>query len=90
MAVQKVAVQKMKANGLGLAYEQIGRPGDTPVLAIMGFGCQMVSWPDAFCGQFADRGFHLTRFDNRDIGLSTHLTEAGTPEIGAVMSADAW
>jgi pimeloyl-ACP methyl ester carboxylesterase len=83
-----MAVLKAKANGIELAYEQIGDAGDPPVLLIMGFGCQMVSWPDGFCEEFADRGFHVTRFDNRDVGLSTHLTEAGTPDIGALLRGE--
>ncbi|MFN8125680.1 MAG: alpha/beta hydrolase, partial [Candidatus Nanopelagicales bacterium] len=32
-----------------------------------------VWWPDGFCRQLADRGFHVARFDNRDTGLSTHF-----------------
>jgi pimeloyl-ACP methyl ester carboxylesterase len=80
-----MTVQTTKANGLELAYEQIGAAGDPEVLLIMGLGVQMNSWPDAFCAQLADRGFHITRFDNRDIGLSTHMTEAGTPDIAAIL-----
>jgi pimeloyl-ACP methyl ester carboxylesterase len=37
----------------------------------------MLAWPDDFCGELAGRGFHVVRFDNRDIGRSTHL--AGRP-----------
>ena len=76
-------VETTKANGLVLAYEQIGDPADPPVLLVMGLGSQMISWPDGFCEQLAGRGFHLTRFDNRDCGLSTHLTEAGLPDVAA-------
>ena len=84
-----MTVLKAKANGVELAYEQIGDPGDPPVLLIMGLGGQMVAWPDAFCEQFARRGFHLTRFDNRDAGLSTHFTEAGTPDLGSLLRGEA-
>jgi pimeloyl-ACP methyl ester carboxylesterase len=34
----------------------------------------------------ADRGFYVIRFDNRDIGLSTWLDDAGTSELSDVMS----
>ena len=37
----------------------------------------MIVWPDDFCAALADRDFQVARFDNRDTGLSTHLT--GTP-----------
>ena len=32
-------------------------------------------------------GFRVIRFDNRDVGLSTHLSEKGPPDIGAAMMA---
>ncbi|MGY4446241.1 pimeloyl-ACP methyl ester carboxylesterase [Bradyrhizobium sp. i1.3.1] len=46
----------------------------TPLLLIMGLGAQMIHWDDAFCEQLAVHGFRVIRFDNRDIGKSSHLT----------------
>jgi pimeloyl-ACP methyl ester carboxylesterase len=46
------------------------------VLLVMGLGGQMVAWDDEFCAMLADRGHYVIRFDNRDIGLSTHLDQA--------------
>ena len=83
-----MAVRTTKANGLELAYEQIGSPGNPPLLLIMGLGSQMISWPDEFCEQLADRGFFVTRFDNRDVGLSTHFTESGVPDLAAYFRAE--
>jgi pimeloyl-ACP methyl ester carboxylesterase len=83
-----MAISTTKANGLELAYEQIGNPSNPPVLLIMGLGSQMISWHDGFCEQLADRGFHVTRYNNRDVGLSTHFTEAGIPDIGALMRGE--
>jgi len=40
----------------------------------MGLGAQMIHWDDAFCEQLATHGFRVIRFDNRDIGKSSHLT----------------
>jgi pimeloyl-ACP methyl ester carboxylesterase len=57
-----------------LCYEEFGERGDPPVLLIMGLATQMIGWPDDFCQQLAARGFHLVRYDNRDCGRSTHLT----------------
>ncbi|WP_371827217.1 alpha/beta fold hydrolase [Bradyrhizobium sp. 184] len=34
----------------------------------------MIHWDDAFCEQLAAHGFRVIRFDNRDIGKSSHLT----------------
>jgi|SRR5690349_13594509 len=62
-----------------LAYETFGAAEGEPLLLISGTGVQMLMWPDAFVAALADRGFCVTRFDNRDAGLSTHLTQAGNP-----------
>ncbi|WP_286929440.1 MULTISPECIES: alpha/beta fold hydrolase [Aeromicrobium] len=60
-------------SGLDLCHQTFGDPGDEPVLLIMGLGGPMTWWPEAFCVQLAARGFHVTRFDNRDTGRSTKL-----------------
>ena len=35
------------------------------------------------------RGLHVVRFDNRDIGLSTHLHDAGAPDVMALLAGTA-
>ncbi len=72
-------------NGLRLAHDRFGNPHDPALLLIMGLGTQMIAWDEAFCTQLAGRGFHVIRFDNRDIGLSTHLSDAGVPDIGRLL-----
>jgi pimeloyl-ACP methyl ester carboxylesterase len=59
--------------GVSLCYETFGDPADPTALLIMGLSMQMVAWQEDFCLQLAGRGFHVVRFDNRDIGHSTHL-----------------
>ncbi|MFI4991948.1 MAG: alpha/beta fold hydrolase [Solirubrobacterales bacterium] len=59
--------------GITLCYETFGDPSDPPVLLVMGLGTQMIAWQEDFCAALAERGFHVVRFDNRDIGRSTHL-----------------
>jgi pimeloyl-ACP methyl ester carboxylesterase len=59
--------------GITLCYETFGDPADPTALLIMGLGMQMVAWQDDFCLELAGRGFHVVRFDNRDIGHSTHM-----------------
>src|SRR5215470_1572705 len=44
------------------------------MLLIMGLGAQMVLWDDEFCQRLAARGFRVIRFDNRDIGKSSHMS----------------
>lgn len=68
-----------EANGVQLAYQEIGEPDGEPLLLIMGLATQMLAWEEEFCAMLAERGFRVVRFDNRDIGHSTILREAGMP-----------
>ena len=72
---------ELLANGLNLHYESHGNPSDPPILMIMGLGVQMILWPDALIDMLVQRGFRVVRFDNRDIGLSSHLDHLGVPNI---------
>ena len=65
--------------GIRLCYETFGDPADPALLLIMGLATQMVAWHEDFCSKLVDEGFHVIRFDNRDIGRSTHLEGAPTP-----------
>jgi pimeloyl-ACP methyl ester carboxylesterase len=58
--------------GISLAYEEIGDADGEPLLLVAGLGQQLHSWPDAFCDELAGRGYRVVRFDNRDVGRSTH------------------
>jgi pimeloyl-ACP methyl ester carboxylesterase len=66
--------------GITLCYETFGDPSDPTALLVMGLGTQMVGWHGDFCLELAGRGLHVVRFDNRDIGRSTHL-EGRPPTI---------
>ncbi|MEY2532203.1 MAG: hypothetical protein QOF29_113 [bacterium] len=72
---------------INLCYETFGDPGDPAIVLIMGLGTQMIAWRDEFCGQLADAGFHVVRFDNRDCGRSTHV-DAKAPTIGQLLRRD--
>jgi pimeloyl-ACP methyl ester carboxylesterase len=66
--------QIARANGIEVCYEIFGDASAEPMLLIMGLGAQMILWDDDFCRQLAARGFRVIRFDNRDIGKSSHLS----------------
>jgi len=70
---------------LELAYETFGDIDNPPLLLIAGLATQMLGWDEQFCMQLADNGFRVIRFDNRDIGLSTHLHDADVPNIRALL-----
>jgi pimeloyl-ACP methyl ester carboxylesterase len=70
-----------------LCYETFGDADDPAMLLIMGLGTQMIAWHDDFCGEMADAGFHVIRFDNRDAGRSTHM-DARPPSIRQLLLRD--
>jgi len=72
---------RAQANGIELEYETFGRSSARPLVLIMGLGAQMVLWDEDFCEALAARDFFVVRFDNRDIGLSTHLDDAEVPNV---------
>jgi pimeloyl-ACP methyl ester carboxylesterase len=62
------------ANGdVSLYYETFGADEDPVLLLVNGLGSQCINFKTEFCEKFADRGFRVVRFDNRDVGLSSHL-----------------
>ena len=76
-------------NSLQLEYESFGDPAATPLLLLMGLSYQMIEWDDDLCALIADRGFWVTRFDNRDVGLSTKLETLGTPDLKTMLAGTA-
>jgi pimeloyl-ACP methyl ester carboxylesterase len=86
---QPAVIQRtVTSDGIEIAYETFGRASDPPVVLIMGLGTQMLGWPDGFCRELAGRGYFVVRFDNRDVGLSTHLHDAPRPNPVAAWSGD--
>jgi pimeloyl-ACP methyl ester carboxylesterase len=59
--------------GITICHESFGSEDDPPLLLIMGLATQMVAWHEDFCNGLADRGFRVIRYDNRDVGRSSHL-----------------
>ncbi|MFC0242566.1 alpha/beta fold hydrolase [Rhodopseudomonas telluris] len=76
-----------KANGIELAWDAVGNPGDEVILLIAGLGTQMIRWTRTFCEGLAAQGYRVIRFDNRDAGCSTHLDAAAPPDFGSLAAA---
>ncbi len=66
-----------------LYYETFGSPDAPTLLLVNGLGSQCINYTTEWCEMFVAAGFHVIRFDNRDVGLSTHFTDAPTDEHGA-------
>ena len=64
-----------------IAYETFGDPADPALLLVMGLATQMVAWHEDFCAELAGRGFHVIRFDNRDVGRSTAMRHLPVPTL---------
>jgi len=77
---------RAKSNGIELEYDTFGNPDDPALLLIMGFTAQMTAWEPAFCQLIADQGFHVIRFDNRDVGLSSRIE--GDVDIAQLFSGE--
>ena len=71
----------LNANGICIAVETSGDARGVPLLLIHGLGMQLTAWPDALVDGLAEQGFFVIRYDNRDCGLSTKFTAAGTPSL---------
>ena len=75
----------VRANGITLEFESLGKATDPAILLILGLALQLTAWPDGFCQTLASGGFRVIRFDNRDVGLSEKFPHLGTPKLGLEM-----
>jgi pimeloyl-ACP methyl ester carboxylesterase len=76
------------SNGIEIAYETFGAPDARPLLLVMGLGAQMLAWHPELCAALAVKDFFVIRYDNRDVGLSTHLHHAAPPNLLAAWGGD--
>ncbi|MFF2092393.1 alpha/beta fold hydrolase [Paenibacillus sp. NPDC058174] len=77
----------LKVNGVELAYDSFGNDNDEAIILIAGLGTQMIRWTVPFCELLAARGFRVIRFDNRDVGCSTHFNHYPTLDFEALEAA---
>jgi pimeloyl-ACP methyl ester carboxylesterase len=76
-----MAEQTCTVGDVELCYETFGRPDDPAMLLVMGLATQMLGWHEEFCAELAERGFHVVRFDNRDVGRSSRLSHLRPPTL---------
>jgi len=70
-----------------LCYETFGDPEAPAVLLTMGLATQMLGWHEDLCEALAGRGFHVIRFDNRDVGRSQRM-EGPVPSLLQLLRRD--
>jgi pimeloyl-ACP methyl ester carboxylesterase len=69
-----------------LFYETFGDPGDPTLVLVNGLGSQCINFRSEWCERFAARGYQVVRMDNRDVGLSTHVSDVA-PDLAGVVAA---
>jgi pimeloyl-ACP methyl ester carboxylesterase len=70
-----------------IEYETFGETGSPALLLIAGLGQQLLSWDERLCRDLASHGLFVIRFDNRDVGLSTHLDHLGKVRFRTLIPA---
>ncbi len=71
--------------GTRLCYRSEGDPSRPTALLIAGLGQQLITWPQAIVDGLIAEGFHVVRFDNRDVGRSSQ-GRAPAPSTRALLT----
>ena len=72
-----------EVNNINIWWEDFGNPSNPSVLLIMGANANALLWREDFINPIVESGFHVVRFDNRDVGKSTWVTTEPTFNIDA-------
>ena len=78
---------KIRANGIDIEFEDTGPDlthdgqNQPAVLLVMGLGMQLIAWPAPLVQGLVAAGYRVICFDNRDVGLSQHFDQFGTPNL---------
>ncbi len=67
-------------------YECFGDAADPTLVLVNGLGSQCINYRVEWCERFAAKGFRVVRMDNRDVGLSTHFSDAPPNEAAYTLS----
>ena len=65
--------QIAKINNIEIWWEDFGNKKDPTVFLIMGANANCMLWPDNLISSLVEKGFHVVKFDNRDVGKSTWI-----------------
>ena len=73
--------QYARNGSVEIAYDTLvgaqGHPRGDPLLLVMGLATSRFWWPAGLCRAFADKGFAVARYDQRDAGQSTRMRDTG-------------
>jgi pimeloyl-ACP methyl ester carboxylesterase len=69
--------QYARNGAVEIAYDRLAGPEGDPLLLVMGLAVSRFWWPAGMGQAFADRGFAVARYDQRDAGQSTRMPDTG-------------
>src|SRR5690606_7495908 len=78
----RTGISSVSANTI--AWESFGDSNNEAIILIQGTGATLLHYPVEFCEKLSAAGYYVIRFDNSDIGLSTHLDSLGQPDWAAI------
>jgi pimeloyl-ACP methyl ester carboxylesterase len=78
----------VSANGVRIWYEDFGDPADPDVILLVGANATAISWDRSFYDPIVAAGYHVVRFDNRDVGLSQWFDFVSEPYTLEDMAED--
>lgn len=70
-----------------ICHELEGPPDAPVVVLVNGLGGQLIGWPPALLDPLRAAGLRILRYDNRDVGESTWLTDLGPADIDGIIAA---
>jgi pimeloyl-ACP methyl ester carboxylesterase len=69
-----------------IAYDRLDGSAGDPLLLIMGLAVSRFWWPAGLAQAFADQGFAVARYDQRDAGQSTRMPDTGASNPFAALA----
>lgn len=76
-----------RVSDLDLYFDRFGDPTNETVLLVSGLGAQCPGYDEQMCEMVVAAGYQVVRYDNRDVGLSTHLDGAPADAMSAYAAA---
>lgn len=75
------SMPRLLSNGINIAYEDYGKPGDPVLLLLQGLNLPCSGWPPILIDALVAEGYRVITPDNRDIGQSDSLDQLGKPNL---------
>lgn len=69
--------QYARNGAVEIAYDRLAGSAGEPLLLVMGLAVSRFWWPAGLAQAFADQGFAVARYDQRDAGESTRMPDTG-------------